>query len=214
MMRKALITGALFLVLPVASSAQVAVGARVGTLGVGAEASFRVNSRIAIRGGYGIVPYEFDQEVGDVQYNVEPTSKLPNIGVDLSLGMIRLGGGLMFFQDSTKLTGVPTGTVTFGGTQYTGAQIGTVRGSLDHGSAVPYGIIGFGNPSGTGFGMFLDLGAAFTKKPDLQVTASGPISSSAAFRTDLEEERQDIQDKLDKYFKVWPIVSLGFRFGF
>jgi hypothetical protein len=214
MMRKALMTGALVLLIPAAASAQIAVGARIGTLGVGAEASFRLNDRIAIRGGYGVVPYELEQEVGDVKYNVEPTSQLPNIGVDLRLGMIRFGGGLMFFQDSTMLEGTPTGTVTFGGTQYSGSQIGTVNGSLDHGSAVPYGIIGFGNPSGTGFGMFLDLGAAFTKKPDLQVTASGPIASNAQFRADLEEERQKIQDSLDKYFKVWPIISLGFRFGF
>jgi hypothetical protein len=214
MMRKALMTGVLVLLVPAASEAQVAVGARIGTLGIGAEASFRINDRIAIRGGYGIVPYELEQEVNDVKYNVEPTSKLPNIGVDLKLGMIRFGGGLMFFQEETTLLGTPTGTVTFGNRTYTGSELGTVSGGIDHGSTVPYGIIGFGNPSGTGFGMFLDLGAGFTKEPVLALEVSGPARNNAQFNADLEVERQKIQDELDKYFKVWPIISLGFRFGF
>jgi hypothetical protein len=215
-MRKALIVILAALALPAGASAQsLGLGVRAGTFGVGAELSYQLTDRIAVRGGYGVVPVEYSGDFGDITYTIEPTSPLPNIGIDLypGRGGFRVGGGVLFVQDYTTLTAEYTGTVDVGGRTYSGSEAGTLIGLLDHGGIAPYATLGFGRTTARGIGLFVDLGAAFMEEPSVTLTASGPAANHPQFREDLERERQNLEEDARDYLRIWPIASIGLKIG-
>lgn len=220
MMRKAVLVLAALL-LPAAASAQgVGVAGRVGTLGLGGEVAVGVGSMLQVRGGAGWFPVDFEDEYSDLEYSIEPTSPLTNVGVDLfPFGSgFRIGGGLLFISDDTRLQGIYTGEVDVGGGTYDGSLVGTLRAGVDHGGTAPYAVIGFGRGTGSGFGFFLDLGAAFLNDAKVDLTADGPLAqdqgqAGQTFRANLEIERQEAEDDLNEYHRFLPIVSVGFRIG-
>ena len=55
--------------------------------------------------------------------------------------------------------------------------------------------------------------AAFLGDPALTLRADGPISGDAEFQANLERERQAVQEDLDRWVKVYPILNLGLRVG-
>jgi hypothetical protein len=218
MMRKMLAVAAVTGLLPAAAVAQgfgVGVGARAGTLGIGAEAAFAPTGSFALRGGIGILPVEFSRTYSDVDYTSEPTSPIANIGVDFypGGGSLRLGAGMLFLSEPTTLGGEYTGSVNIGGQTYQGSQVGTLSGELDHGSTAPYAIVGWGRHTGSGIGLFLDLGAAFMSDPTLELTATGPIANDATFQANLEREEDEAEEAAQDYLKILPIVSIGVRIG-
>src|SRR5687768_6160714 len=71
------------LALPAMAPAQISVGARAGTLGLGGEVSFGVNRMLAIRGGIGAVPYEYNNSFEGVDYTVMAPERIWSVGVDV-----------------------------------------------------------------------------------------------------------------------------------
>ena len=216
MMRRILAVTLTAGLLPAGVSAQgIGVGARAGTLGVGGEIAVGATSSLTIRGGFGVLPVEFSRTYSDVDYTSEPTSPIANAGIDFfpGGGNLRIGVGMLFLSEPTTLGGEYTGTVNIGGQTYTGSEIGTLTGELDHGSSAPYAIVGFGRHTGRGVGVFLDLGAAFMKDPTLTLTATGPIASDPTFQANLEREEAEAQEAAQDYLKILPIVSVGVRIG-
>jgi hypothetical protein len=215
MMRMALVVAVTVVTLPGAAFAQsFGIGVRGGTFGFGGEVSIRLMDNLGVRGGVGVLPFEYSGDFGDVRYSVKPTSPLMNAGVDFfpGFGSLRVGAGLLFVTNTTDLTGEYTGTVDIGGRTYRGDEVGTLTGALDHGSMAPYLNLGFGG-RGRGVGLFLDLGAAFMPDPTLTLEASGPAANNPQFRQDLEEERRNAEEDARKYLRIFPVISLGLRFG-
>jgi hypothetical protein len=217
MLRRTLLA-AVLLALPAAVSAQaLSIGARAGTLGLGGEIGVGVTNLIVVRAGAGILPVSFSGELGqnDLQFDVKPTSPLMNLGLDVSLGGfgLRVGGGMMFLPNESEIEGRYTGTVNFGGRQYQGSEIGDLIGLVDHGSNAPYAKLGFGSMTGRGMNIFMDIGAAFMPEPTLTLTASGTAASQPEFQAALENERASIEANIRKYARIFPIFSLGVRYG-
>src|SRR5687768_10973822 len=76
------VAAALAFVLPSAALAQIGIGVRAGTIGVGGEVSFGIGSRLGIRGGLGVLPSEIKGNFDDVEYTLEPPSNIWNVGLD------------------------------------------------------------------------------------------------------------------------------------
>lgn len=211
---------AVLVILPASASAQgIGLGARVGTLGLGGEVAVGILPKIGLRGGVGVIPLEYNSTYSDVEYTVEPPPTIANIGIDFTpgLGGFRLSAGMIFKKDITFHGEYAGEDVNFGGNTYSGSEVGTVTGTLDHSSTAPYVTLGFGRRVGPGFGFFADLGAAFLGEPDLLMEADGEVATNPAtrdqFREDLEEERQAIEEDLQGYTKILPIISIGVRIG-
>jgi hypothetical protein len=216
MLRRTLILAAAVAMLPLPAPAQtVGIGMRAGTFGLGGELSVRLTDNLAVRGGVGVLPVEWTGDLGDISYTVKPTSPLGNVGIDFFPGGagLRLGAGLLFISETTDLTGEYSGTVRIGDRTYTGAEVGSLTGLLDHGSMAPYVNIGFGRGAARGLGLFLDLGAAFMAEPSLTLRATGPATQSAEFQQNLEKERQKAEEDARRYLRIFPMVSIGLRFG-
>ena len=190
------------------------VGARVGTLGFGAEAGLGLSDHLVIRGGLGSFLMEFDGEYDDVEYTVSPPSLTGTLGVDFypTGGTFRLMAGLMFrdgdFElESGDLSGA--GGIEIGDGEYT--ESGNLFGTLATSSTAPFVGLGFGRHTAGGFGVFMDFGVAFVGEPDVGLRAEGPIDSVPGFQEDLEREEQNLEDDAASYLKYWPILNFGVK---
>ena len=202
------------LAFPSAGSAQVGVGVRAGTLGLGADIAFAVSPKVQIRGGGGIQPIDPTFTISDIKYTVDLPGSFVNVGIDLfpTGGGFRIGGGVLYKPDDVSISGEFTGSVDIGGRSYTGSEVGKLTGTVTSKTTAPYAMIGFGKHASSGIGLFLDIGAAFVGEQTLELTATGAAASNAQFLADLESERLDTEDSLNKV-KIYPMVNLGLRIG-
>ncbi|HIF24052.1 MAG TPA: hypothetical protein EYQ27_19630 [Gemmatimonadetes bacterium] len=216
-MRKSILalSTALILVLPPVVSAQgFGVAGRVGTLGVGGEVALGLTSAFVIRGGAGVSPFDPSVTINDV----DVTLKLPqwyNVGADLYLGgSFRVGGGMLFKSEDPSIEGVFTANQDIGGRSFTPAELGTLTGVLASNSQAPYVLIGFGNHTSTGIGLFLDLGVAFLGDPEISLASSGgAFGDQAELISRLNAEAADWEDQAGSYLNYWPILNIGLRIG-
>lgn len=197
------------------ASAQLGIGARVSTLGVGGELAVDLTPQLVLRGGMGLTPVEPSSTVGDLDVSLDLPTWF-NVGLDLYLnGAMRLGGGVLFKREDPRFLGEFTQDQEIGGQTFTPQEIGTLIAVLDSPNQVPYALIGFGKHTAPGVGLFLDLGVAFLGAPDvLMSTEGGTISDdSGPMRTALDAEAQEFEEDAGGYLKLWPIVTLGLRIG-
>ena len=201
------------------ASAQLGIGARIGTLGLGADVTYGLTNRVALRGGIGVIPIEPEGDFTDVTYKIEPPSPLSTLGVDFYVTSgLRLIGGVLFGTKETTITGVFTGSATVGDQTYDADDVGDLVGVVESSSAAPFVGIGLGQGLVPGLNLTFDFGVAFLKEPTLALSASGPLATRQdavgnEFRASLERERVDIEEELQKYLKYYPIVNIAVRFG-
>lgn len=211
----------LAIALPGAASAQLSVGARAGTLGLGGEVSLGLTRMLAIRGGIGVVPYEYDNDFEGVNYTVSAPDQIWNVGVDFyPFGSgFRVSAGVLS-RPSIEMEAIGQQQATVGQNTYTGDL--NIQGSLtNEKETAPYASIGFGRATGRGFGLFVDLGAAFVGEGriDLAGTCTETSTGQACpgFDADLQAEEAEANARLDEFgsfVKVHPILQVGLRVGF
>ena len=201
-----------------AAAQTVGIGIKGGTLGVGGDVAVQLHDRIGIRGGVGFFPLTPKFNVSDIKWAIDLPSPQYSAMVDLFLlGPLRLSGGIVVSPDDiavdADLSGVTT-TVDIGGTPYAVADVGTLTGVIVNKDLAPYAGIGLGRVGGRGFGVFFDAGVAFQGAPTVTLSSSGgALSGNSALTTALNTESGQIEESID-LIKYYPIVQLGFRYGF
>ena len=208
------------LVVPAAASAQFSVGARAGTVGLGGEVSFGLTRFLAVRGGVGLVPYEYDDDFEGVAYTVTAPERIWNIGVDLypTGGGLRISAGLLN-RPAFELQASGQQTAEIGGRTYTGNL--NIEGDLtSERETAPYATIGFGRATGRGVGFFFDIGAALVGEGEIDLrgncteASTGQACPEFAARLQAEEDEFNAQlDEFSSFVKFHPIVNIGIRIG-
>jgi hypothetical protein len=201
---------------PAAAFAQdTFVGARISTLGAGAELGYDVNDRFTVRALANGLNINHDTESSDIDYSGK--LKLSSFGVQGDFrftpdGPLYVTAGVYANNNKVHATATPSGNTEVGGTTYTPQQIGTLTADGKFGGTAPY--LGIGGRWGMGAMEFTaEAGAFFQGKPKVTLTSNGTYSSNPAYQSSLEQERQDLQDDLDD-LKTWPVVALGLRYTF
>ncbi|MBW2257799.1 MAG: hypothetical protein JRI25_24800 [Deltaproteobacteria bacterium] len=200
---------------PTTTAAQIGIGGRAGTLGLGAEIGLELSESIVLRGGMGFVPLELNQSFSEMNL----TATFPSIisaGIDLfpGGGSFRISGGVLFRPDDIELDGIPIGPVDIGGTTYTVEQVGSIVGTIGSSSEIaPFVTIGWGKHTSSGFGLFLDIGAAYLGDPEVDAQATGTFAEDDAFNDHLDAEIAEFEDDLGSYLQFYPILSIGIRIG-
>lgn len=204
--------------LPLSAQTSLSIGARASTLGFGAEVSKLVSAHLGVRVAAYRYSHEFDRVESDVEFNVDLKFKGVSALVDLypsARGSFHLTAGLLTAPAEVDGVGQPTGgTYDFNGTTYTAAEVGTVNGSVRWDDKMPYVGFGWGTPAARkgGLSFLFDLGVGIGKPTvGLSATSAVPGSTLAA---DVEAERVDIQKDVDKYAKVYPVISFGLAWRF
>lgn len=211
----AALLGVFCLLAPSSVAGQLGIAARAGTIGIGGEAALALSDRLVLRGGIGLMPFEVSTTFDGIDAELELPESWYNVGVDLYLnGAMRIGGGFLFRPDDPRLTATPTESVDIGGRTFTPDEIGTLTGVLGSEGRAPYLLVGFGKHTSSGFGLSLDVGAAFIGDPDVTLDAQGgTFSDEAELDARLDQEAQNFEDDMKGYLRFWPIVSLGIRLG-
>jgi hypothetical protein len=211
------------LALPANAFAQIGIGARAGTLGLGGEVSIGVGSMLGIRGGFGVLPNEINTTVEDIDWELNPPSPIWNVGVDLYPfgGGFRIGAGVLN-RKQFDVMATEEGSVDVGDNTYNGRV--TLEGSLtNERETAPYVVIGYGRTFKRGVGLFIDLGAAAMGEGNIEAdgtctVTSGPATGSscadAQFQQDVDEEAEKLEDEAGSYINWHPILQIGLKIGF
>jgi len=217
MMRKLLVTATLLplLTFPGVASADTSFGIRAGTLGAGAELSYALSQRVAVR---------LDAD----GYNRKQTSTRDSIDYDMKLKLqtvslladwfpfannFRISAGPVYNGNKVALS-TPNTTVNIGdnSTQYQAS----LDGEVTFKKYVPYAGIGYGRPIGTGLSLTFDLGVVFQGTPTATLTGtctSTPPSACNTFQSDLKAQEASLNDAI-KDFRYYPVVALGLAYTF
>jgi hypothetical protein len=199
----------------IAAAEGVAVGAKLSTLGYGAELSTPLSDGFNARLGLNQFTYSRTGTTSDVDYDVK--LKLQTVAAIADWhpfeGVFRMSLGYVYDNNRIEMTGKPSagGTYDFNGTPY---AVTDVKGKLSFNKGAPYIGLGWGNPvaKDSNWGFSFDIGAMYQGKPKLSLSANGctAISGCAA---NLEAERAKAESDLGSY-KWWPVIALGVSYKF
>lgn len=199
----------------------IAVGARVGTLGLGADVSVALNQHFAIGGGIGFLGFDVDLTgmfglAADRTAELSLPTALFTIGAEASSGPLRAGAGLLIrSSDPTyEITYRSGAMIDIGGGFYQHPEVHTLTTTLASNSMAPYVLVGFGSRSTRRIGFVVDLGAVLhlNRKFDMAATGDPTVLNSPRFRADLETERREAENDAASFVNFWPIVSVGLRY--
>ena len=210
------------LVLPGVSSADTSLGLRAGTFGLGAELSYAVSQRLALRLGADGATRKTTVKQQDIDYDVDAKLRATSLLADFFpfANNFRISFGALV--NGNKITGVGTptgGTFTINGQPFNATDVGTLSAELTFKKTVPYAGIGYGRPINSGLSFIFDLGVVFQGAPTSTLTAScspsaPPGSANCnAIRSAVATEQATLDDNLSK-FKYYPVLSLGLAYTF
>ena len=224
-MKSAILAAGLVLAAALPAAAQtapgrVALGASIGTPGIGAELKFKANDQVVLRGAVDGLSYSHDVNYDNIDYDGKLKMFTGGAFADLhpfaGSGFL-VSGGAYFGTRKIDLHATPvvTGTVKIGDVTYTGSQVGQLDGRVKMSKFQPFAGLGYDNSftSDRRWGFKAMAGVAFSKKPDVTLTASGPLASNAQFQQELARELTNIRDDA-KGFRYFPVVQLGLSYRF
>jgi hypothetical protein len=189
-----------------------AVGARFGTTGLSVEAAARFNPKLAVRGGVSFFSWSFRHRASSVSFTADLDFKAKYGVLDFypGGGSFHLSGGVTTAPVEITGVGRPNfgGSYIFNGRQYNAAAVGDVAGAATWPDLSPYLGLGWGGAGpGETVGLTFDIGVAIGK-PTFVMSAENATAGSQ-LEADVNAERDEIQAELDKYAKVYPMISMG-----
>ena len=191
------------------------LGLKVGTLGLGLEASWQPLPYIDIRLGANAYDYEDDGTQAGVPYDA--TLALENFyatgNFHFPVSPMRVTAGLYSNGNEFQMQNDDAADLDIGGINYPGAGIGTLTSVTSFGSTSPYLGIGFDFTLAGKVGLNLDFGVLWQGEPEVTLEADGLLALDPGFQAALEAERLELEDEMSD-FKAWPVVSLGFVYKF
>lgn len=205
-----------------AQNSNFAIGPKIGTTGLGAEASLALTETVSLRGAYSVFDYDTDFDDTDVRYDAEFDKDSISLLLDWNPGNggFRISAGAYAHSDNkVSVLATPTagGTYTFNDNTYNASDIGSVLGSVSFNKTTPYLGIGWGNTSrATGLTFMVDLGVQLQDSPNVVLVSTNcslPASACAQLNSDLQAEVQELEDDGDD-FKMWPVLNVGLMYRF
>lgn len=192
------------------------VGLKVGALGLGAEYTYSLTDRIALRGALYGSQVGFDAEESDIEYEFDVVWDSLSAGVDFHPLKSPLRLSLAFMQNDNRLElfSRPTENITIGDTSYTPSQVGTLTGGIGFDDTATMAGIGWDwSRDKSLFGVSLDLGVVDQGSPIVTLSGNGTLLGNPSFEQDIDDEARQLSDEIEDLDLV-PFVSVGFQFRF
>jgi hypothetical protein len=207
------------------AEAQVGIGVKGGTQGLGAELTVGILPQLEGRLGINGYSYSDRRDAGGIEYDAEANLRTGSALLDWHPGGrgFRLTGGLVY--NATEIEGLSitpaSGTYPIGNLEVPAALLGNLRGEIDFDPVVPYAGLGWGAPLAAGgrVGASLDLGVFFQGDGDVTLTPifapGSPIpdipGAEALLRSQLDLEEREIEEDIADY-ELYPVLSFGITF--
>jgi hypothetical protein len=192
--------------------------AKVGTLGWGLEGTTGITEKINLRFGYnGLSSGEFkveDVDTGGINTSWKVKASLQTIPLLVDWhafgAAFRFTGGVMYNNNKFEAS-APVNTYDLGLGTYDVGLDASIEGSN---KVSPYLGVGWGNAVSKNRRWIFsaDLGFLFQGNPDVTLTPTGP-EAGIVDPDDLAAEERNMEDEI-KYFKVYPVASVGVSYHF
>lgn len=204
------------LALPAAAMAQsspVAVGGNLGTPGIGVSAQVLTTDTIVLRGDLDWMKWGYDRDYDGVDYEGTFRSLTGGVFADWHPGgnAFFVSGGAYLGKRKLDLDATPAAATDIGGTVYTPAQIGRLKGTAKLSKVQPFLGLGVDNTwvGDRAWGFRALAGVAFSKKPDVNLTATGGLlANDATFLARVAQEEANIRDDA-KNVRYFPVLQVG-----
>ncbi len=215
-------------------SGRVGIGVKGSLLGGGVEVAARLTHHTNIRGGFNVFSYNRDFNKDGVTYGGTLNFKTLEAHYDVFpfAGNFHVSPGVLVYigDPITANVTVPSGqTLTLGGVTYTSDTTTPLSGTgkIDFDRAAPMATIGWGNLVPRGhkrFSVPFEVGAAFQGSPKATLNLTGnvcdspgvncvPVATNAGVQANILSEQTKLNNSMS-FFKVYPIISIGFGYKF
>lgn len=212
----------------------VGVGVKGSLLGGGVEAAVSVTHRTNVRGGFNLFSYSRGFDKDGVSYNGQLSFKTIEAHYDVFpfAGSFHVSPGVLIYAGTpiTATALIPVGqSFSLGGTQYYSGTGGvTGSGNIKFNRAAPMATIGWGNlvsrKETKHFSVPVELGIAFQGSPKAALNLNGnvcdspnvncrSIASDSTVLANITSEQTKLNNSMS-FFKVYPIISVGFGYKF
>jgi hypothetical protein len=199
----------------------VAVGAQVGTTGLGAEVQLRAGRYVTLRAGGDLFRYEEEFDTDDIAYEGELDFTTATAAVDLHpfANPFFVSAGAVLGQRTVDVVGRPNRDVVIAGQVVPPPAFGRLVGEADFGGAAPFVGVGFNNTftHDGRWGFKVMAGAVFGGDPEVALRREGgdplPPTVQAQFDIERAQEEQELEEELES-FKTLPVVQLGLSYRF
>ncbi len=192
-----------------------AIGLKVGALGLGAEYTYEITDRIAVRGALYGSKLGFDVEESEIEYEADVVWDSLSAGVDFHplKSAWRLSAGFLKNDNGLDLVSRPAANVEIGNTTYTPAEVGTLEGTVRFDDTATFLGLGWDwSRDKRMFGMSFDIGLVDQGDAVVTLRGTGQLLGDPQFQQDIDAEEVDLEDELD--LDVMPFLTLGFQFRF
>ncbi|MBL4866355.1 MAG: hypothetical protein JKY67_08270 [Pseudomonadales bacterium] len=195
--------------------ADLAVGGRIGSLGVGVDIAKHLKGGVNLRISFSAYQFEYESTEENISYEFELDIGATGLLIDWHpfKGNMRVTSGV--YSNSTTLMGVATptdGNYGIGGGSYSPEVIGDLIATIDLGSTAPYIGLGWGyDLRETGIGFVMDVGILVQASP--QVTMTTEFPGGDQLQADLDSEAAELEDSLS-VFQLYPVVMFGVAYAF
>lgn len=190
-------------------------GLKAGTLGFGAEASWRPLPWLDVRAGANI--YDYDDSGSQAGVNYDATLALDTFYATANfrfpLSPFRLSAGAFANNNELRMVSRDANAFQIGGTVYTPQDVGRLESITSFDSVAPYIGAGFDFDVINRLGLSLDFGVLWQGDPTVTLTSTGQLANNPAFMAELEAERQELENEVED-LKAYPVISIGFNFNF
>lgn len=208
------------LALPALASAEgFNLSVRASTLGLGYEAGYAINDYVNFRVAFNDYSYDYDTTEDDIDYtfDLELESRAYFVDIHPFAGSFRVTAGMLDNKNRLDGQAEPAGTYEINGVNYSGDQVGTLFSNVRLGEDSPlYFGLGFSQALGeSGWGFGFDVGAVMMGDSDVELAASGPITTiDPNFAANLEAEEEEVEAEINNDFDTYPVIALGLTFQF
>lgn len=209
-----------------AAAADVAIGGKAGTLGLGAELTVGLGRQWSGRFGVNGFNYSERREASDIEYDAEAELRTADALLDFHPGGrgFRLTAGAVWNGTKVEGSSLPpaSGFYDIGGVQVPVNLLGTLDAEADFDPFAPYVGIGWGNAVGANqkVGFSFDVGAIFQGQANVELTPviapGSPLNTPIAreaLQILIEREEREMEDDVADY-EVYPVVSIGVTYRF
>lgn len=201
-----------------AHATSFSAGIGFSTLGIGANAGYKINNSFKVRavGNY----FKYSKSISNNDLTYKGNLRMLTVGAlgdwhCLGNGF-RITAGLMYNGNQLNLDVTPSNNHSYNGVLYTPQQIGTIKGVINFRRIAPYLGIGFdsGHENASGFSFNADLGVLFQGNARGKIKSiSGALANNA---TAIQNVKDDVIKAVNKkkIIKYYPVAALGISYKF
>ena len=222
MASQALMAGGDVLPLPPVAHSAWSLGAKIGTLGIGVDASRMISDKVAIRFNVnGLQVSDIEESIEGIDYSVDLNLFSAGALLDyypIEDSSFRVSAGAYYNDNNVEATATNTGTITIDGVPYANTVVDSVNAKFTSNQVVPYLGVGWSRDTGdSGWSFSMDIGAFYHGDPDVDVTTN--FSSTAtpaeitAVKNSVANYKKTVLDTLSDY-KVYPVIMVGATYRF